>query len=100
VLLEALHGIEGEGRQARYVCELVVISPEGEERRGTGALEGSITEAPRGSQGFGYDPIFVPKGETRTVAELGNAWKRENSHRARAAKALVTSLEPRATTRN
>ena len=99
-LLEALRGIEGEGRQARYVCELVAISPEGEERRGTGVLEGSITEAPRGSEGFGYDPIFVPEGETRTVAELGHAWKRENSHRARAAKALVTSLEPRATTRN
>ena len=88
-LLEALRGIEGEGRQARYVCELVAFSPAGEERRGTGVLEGIIAEAPRGSEGFGYDPIFAPGGEAQTVAELGNAWKREHSHRAHAARALL-----------
>ena len=88
-LLEALRGIEGEGRQARYVCELVAFSPAGEERRGTGVLEGTIAEAPRGSEGFGYDPIFVPVGEAQTVAELGNAWKRKHSHRTRAARALL-----------
>jgi XTP/dITP diphosphohydrolase len=85
-LLAELDGI-GD-RRARYVCELVVLSPDGEERRGTGVLEGSIGDEPRGSEGFGYDPIFVPDGEERTVAELGNDWKRENSHRARAARAL------------
>jgi len=88
-LLEALRGIEGEGRRARYVCELVAFSPAGEERRGTGVLEGTIAEAPRGSEGFGYDPIFVPVGEAQTVAELGNAWKRKHSHRTRAARALL-----------
>jgi XTP/dITP diphosphohydrolase len=75
-------------RRARYVCELVALSPAGEERRGTGTLEGTIASEPRGDEGFGYDPIFVPDGETQTVAELGNAWKRRNSHRARAARAL------------
>ena len=91
-LLAELEGVEGEGRRARYVCELVCISPELQERRGTGILEGRITDTSRGSEGFGYDPIFVPAGEERTVAELGNAWKREHSHRARAARALATAV--------
>jgi XTP/dITP diphosphohydrolase len=91
-LLAELDGTEGEGRRARYVCELVCLSPELEEFRGSGLLEGRIAEEPRGSGGFGYDPIFVPDGETRTVAELGDAWKRDRSHRARAAADLVDSL--------
>ena len=67
----------------------MLLGPDGSELRGTGTLEGSISTEPRGSEGFGYDPVFVPEGEERTVAELGNDWKRENSHRARAAQALL-----------
>jgi XTP/dITP diphosphohydrolase len=89
-LLDQLAGVED--RRARYVSELVILSPAGDELRGTGTLEGSIATEPRGSEGFGFDPIFVPAGETRTVAELGNDWKRENSHRANAARALQVSL--------
>lgn len=85
-LLEVLEGVSD--RRARYVCELVALSRDGEERRGTGILEGEIATERRGTEGFGYDPIFVPGGEERTVAELGDAWKREHSHRARAAAAL------------
>ncbi len=73
-LLLELGGLDD--RRARYVCELVAIGPAGEERRGTGVLEGTIATERRGDEGFGYDPIFIPDGETRTVAELGNAWKR------------------------
>jgi XTP/dITP diphosphohydrolase len=87
-LLEELRGIGEEGRRARYVSELVLLSPRLEEARGTGTLEGTIAGEPRGSEGFGYDPVFVPAGELRTVAELGDAWKAEHSHRARAAAAL------------
>src|SRR5262249_53537133 len=90
--LEELGGIEGDGRRARYVCELVGVSPVGAEDRGTGVLEGRIGEELRGSEGFGFDPVFIPEGEDRTVAELGNDWKRENSHRARAARALHASI--------
>ena len=61
----------------------------------TGTLEGVVADEPRGSEGFGYDPIMVPVGETRTVAELGDAWKAEHSHRARAARALASDLEER-----
>jgi XTP/dITP diphosphohydrolase len=84
-----------DDRRARYVCELVCLSPEGDELRGTGVLEGSIARERRGSEGFGYDPIFMPEGETETVAELGNAWKREHSHRARAAHALLAASAAR-----
>ena len=89
-LLGELEGIED--REAQYVSELVLLSPDGRELRGTGALEGRIAEHAAGSEGFGYDPIFVPDGEDRTVAELGNAWKALNSHRARAARALLEAL--------
>ena len=92
-LLEELDGVDD--RHARYVCELVVLSPEGEEQRATGTLEGEVAREPRGSEGFGYDPIFVPTGESRTVAELGNAWKAEHSHRARAARSLAERLAGR-----
>ncbi len=82
-LLRELEGIED--RRARNVCELVLIGPDGEERRGSGVLRGRIAEQPRGSEGFGYDPVFLPAGEDATVAELGNEWKSRNSHRAKAA---------------
>ena len=98
-LLAELRGVAGEGRRARYVCELVALSPAGEELRGRGTLEGHVAEEPRGSEGFGYDPIFVPDGETLTVAELGNAWKAEHSHRARAARALAAAIAAAAGTR-
>jgi XTP/dITP diphosphohydrolase len=88
-LLEQLASVQGEGRRARYVSELVALSPDGDELRGTGTLEGSIAESPRGSEGFGFDPVFVPAGEQRTVAELGNEWKATHSHRAKAARALL-----------
>jgi XTP/dITP diphosphohydrolase len=91
-LLEQLVSVFGEGRRARYVSELVALSPDGRELRGSGTLEGSIAESPRGSEGFGFDPVFVPVGEERTVAELGNEWKASHSHRAAAARALATRL--------
>ena len=91
-LLQELRGSEERG--ARYVCELVCISPERDEFRGSGTLGGRIAEEPRGEEGFGYDPIFIPEGEERTVAELGDHWKTQSSHRARAARALLAQLEP------
>jgi len=94
-LLAELRAVEGDGRRGRYVCELVALSPSGEEARGTGVLEGRISEEPAGSEGFGYDPIFVPVGEDQIVAELGNEWKAENSHRARAARDLLRAMASR-----
>jgi XTP/dITP diphosphohydrolase len=89
-LLDALAG--EHDRRARYVCTIIAISPERREVVATGTLEGFVVDAPRGTEGFGYDPIVVPVGKTRTVAELGDAWKATNSHRARAAHALAGAL--------
>lgn len=91
-LLDALAGAEPRDRGARYVSELVVLSPDGRELRGTGTLEGAIAAEPKGSEGFGYDPVFVPTGESRTVAELGNEWKRAHSHRSAATRVLLAGL--------
>ena len=89
-LLAELNGVSD--RSAHYICELVAIAPDGREMHVTGRLDGRIADERRGSEGFGYDPIFVPEGEERTVAELGDAWKRGNSHRARAARALAARV--------
>lgn len=91
-LLEELEGVRGDGRRGRYVSELVLLAPDGRELRGRGTLEGRIARAASGSEGFGYDPVFVPAGETRTVAELGNRWKAAASHRATAATALARAV--------
>jgi XTP/dITP diphosphohydrolase len=88
-LLDELVGVDGDGRRARYVCELVLVAPDGAETCVRGELAGRIAGAARGAGGFGYDPVFVPDGETRTVAELGEDWKRGHSHRAAAARALL-----------
>jgi XTP/dITP diphosphohydrolase len=87
-LLVELEGAAADARRARYVCELVCIAPGLDEYRGSGTLAGRIGTEPRGSGGFGYDPVFVPEGEERTVAELGDDWKARRSHRAAAAAAL------------
>jgi XTP/dITP diphosphohydrolase len=88
-----LAALEGEDdRRAQYVCELVALSPEGAEVVGSGVLRGVVALAAAGEQGFGFDPVFVPDGETRTVAELGDEWKAEHSHRALAGRALRAEL--------
>lgn len=92
-LLRELEGVAD--RRARYVSELVVLPPDGEEIHVRGTLAGTVSEEPMGSEGFGYDPILVPVGQTRTVAELGDRWKAEHSHRARAAQALAQVLAER-----
>jgi XTP/dITP diphosphohydrolase len=93
-LLAELEGVEGDGRRGRYVCELVAIAPDGREVSARGELRGRIARAPSGSEGFGYDPVFVPDGEDVTVADLGNAWKAWNSHRAEAGRRLAQALSP------
>jgi len=88
--LAALRGVDD--RRARYVAELVLLSPDRREVRGSGVLDGEIASKPKGIGGFGFDPIFVPAGESRTVAQLGEAWKATNSHRGKAAQALRAAL--------
>ena len=89
-MLEALDGLDE--RRARYVCVIVAVAPDGREVLARGSLEGTIAREVAGGEGFGFDPVFVPEGEARTVAELGDAWKRRHSHRARAAAELAALL--------
>jgi XTP/dITP diphosphohydrolase len=93
-LLHRLAGLSDAQRVARSRCVLVFL-------RSAGALPlvcygdctGRVLEEPRGSGGFGYDPVFVPDGETQTVGELGDDWKARNSHRARSARALREAVD-------
>ena len=91
-LIAALDGVPPEGRTARYRCVAVLVTPEGQEVAGIGSCEGRIGFEPRGSGGFGYDPWFVPQGETRTMAELTPEEKHAISHRGKALRGLADKL--------
>ena len=85
------HVPDGE-RSAAFRCVLALASPEGEVRFATGECPGEILRAPRGHQGFGYDPVFLLPGLGRTMAELTLEEKGRLSHRARALDALQPLL--------
>ena len=90
-LLGALEGVRQ--RRARWRTVALVVMPDGREISAQGTCEGVITEAPRGTGGFGYDPIFVPgEGDGRTFAELSREEKNALSHRGRAFRALAAGL--------
>jgi len=72
----------GMTRRAWFRCVIVLAKPEGDSDWVEGRCEGQIAEAPRGSHGFGYDPVFIPDGHDRTFAELGPAVKNAISHRS------------------
>jgi XTP/dITP diphosphohydrolase len=90
---KVLAALKGQGnREARFVTTLALVI-EGTLLHATGVLEGVLTESPRGANGFGYDPIFVPKGETRTLAEMTETEKNAISHRARALEGLFRECQ-------
>ncbi len=84
------------GSGLRYVCALVHVAPGGAEQSFEGRCEGTIAPEPRGTGGFGYDPVFLPEvdGSGRTMAELSDAEKDAISHRGIAARALQAWLAP------
>jgi len=83
-LTEVMRGVPAGRRGARFVCVLVLLGPGGIEAICEGRCEGVLADEPRGGQGFGYDPLFVPAGFTRTYAEISEAEKNAISHRGRA----------------
>jgi XTP/dITP diphosphohydrolase len=92
-LLDELSGTADDLRTARFRCAIVIVDGSGVElATAEGACEGRIGREPRGAQGFGYDPLFMPDGYTQTMAELGPETKNEISHRAKAAAKLVPLL--------
>jgi XTP/dITP diphosphohydrolase len=92
LLLAQLQDVPENRRSAHFQCAAAFVTPDGDERICEGTLDGLITQAPRGANGFGYDPIFVPMGEVRTTAEMSAAEKDAVSHRGRAFRALAPLL--------
>lgn len=80
-------------RSAQFICQIVAFGPDSKEYLFEGNLVGKISSAPKGQYGFGYDPIFIPDGETQTLAELGSGYKTGHSHRARACEKLIDLLK-------
>ena len=89
-LLEML--ADKDDRTAHYTCAMALVYPDGREVLAEGYMYGSIIDTPRGERGFGYDPLFVPDGESRTVAEMTDEEKNAISHRANALKLLLEKL--------
>ena len=89
LLLAQLNDIAPEHRGARFVCAAALVTPEGEEFVAEGTLEGTLLFAPRGSGGFGYDPILQPIGDDRSCAQLSADEKNAISHRGNAFRAIA-----------
>lgn len=95
LLLEELAGLPPEKRGAHYVAVVTLADPTGEVRATCrGECHGRITTAPRGANGFGYDPLFELREYHRTFGEMGAAVKRAISHRSRAMRAMLPKLLP------
>jgi len=91
LLLEKLEGEENRG--AHYTAAIALVFPDGQKVLAEGYMYGKIIDAPRGDGGFGYDPLFVMDGESRTVAQMTPEEKNAISHRANALKLLCKKLE-------
>ena len=81
-----------EDKSAHYTCAMSLVYPDGRHVFAEGYMYGTITPDARGDRGFGYDPIFIPEGETRTVAQMTDDEKNEISHRANALKLLLEKI--------
>jgi XTP/dITP diphosphohydrolase len=92
LVLAQLSDVPDDRRGAHFACAAALALPHGVEHVVEGRLVGSLIREPRGSNGFGYDPIFVPEGEIRTTAEMSPDEKDAISHRGRAFRALAGQL--------
>ncbi len=92
LLLERMLGVPPERRGAQFRCVIAVVAPGGREFTVQGLCRGRITEAPAGSGGFGYDPVFLHEPSGRTFSELSSREKNSLSHRGRAVAALRAIL--------
>jgi len=92
LLIAQLTDTADADRTARFVCAMALVTPDGGEHLVRGVMEGRLVLEPRGSNGFGYDPIFVADGNTVTNAELTPEQKDTISHRGQAVRAIVPVL--------
>jgi XTP/dITP diphosphohydrolase len=94
LLLAQLGDVRDEDRGAHFTCAAALVLPDGTETVAEGRMDGRLIRAPRGSGGFGYDPIFVPADQDLTAAELAPEDKNAISHRGKALRGLVPALLP------
>jgi XTP/dITP diphosphohydrolase len=92
LLLDQLSDVKDEHRGAAFVCAAVLALPDGTSRSAEGRMPGRVARKPKGSNGFGYDPILVVDGDTRHCAELSAEEKNAISHRGKAFRAMVPHL--------
>jgi XTP/dITP diphosphohydrolase len=92
LVLDQVADVPDDRRGARFVCAAAAATPDGREVVVEATVEGRLIRSPRGSNGFGYDPIFVPDGDTRTTAEMPAEEKNAISHRGKAFRALAVRL--------
>jgi XTP/dITP diphosphohydrolase len=92
LVLEQTKDVAPENRGAKFVCAAVSVFPDGRELVARGEMRGHLLDAPIGENGFGYDPIFVPEGFTKTTAEMTGSEKDEISHRSKALNQLVQHI--------
>ena len=92
LLLDQVEDVADEHRAARFVCAAVLAMPDGRTATATGEVRGALVREPVGDNGFGYDPIFRPDGDTRTLAEYTDAEKNAISHRGNAFRAMIPIL--------
>lgn len=92
LVLDQIADVGDEHRGASFVCAAALALPSGEERVVEGRLTGVLAREPRGSGGFGYDPVFVPDGDRRTTAEMPPEEKHAISHRGNAFRALAPAI--------
>ncbi|NBO25511.1 MAG: RdgB/HAM1 family non-canonical purine NTP pyrophosphatase [Actinobacteria bacterium] len=93
LVLEQIKGVPPEHRGAKFVCAAVAVFPQGKELVAVGEMFGNLLDAPTGENGFGYDPIFVPTGFTKTTAEMSASEKDSISHRGLALKDLALKIK-------
>jgi XTP/dITP diphosphohydrolase len=96
LVLAQISDVDDDHRGAAFVCAAVLVSPDGQELAVQDEMRGRLIRAPRGTNGFGYDPIFVADGENRTNAELSPEEKDAISHRGKAFRHLAALLAPAA----
>ena len=91
-VLSQLEGVPFSNRSAYFACEVALVFPTGDELTESGKLSGFITLSPRGTAGFGYDPIFQPVGSELTLGELAHGEKDKISHRGIAMRAIAPRI--------
>ena len=92
LVLKQISDVQPVRRGAQFVCKAVIVFPDGKELIASGVVEGEILYEPRGTNGFGYDPIFKPTGSDKTTAEMSAEEKDEISHRGKALRDLADQL--------